>query len=212
MLCKWPNLHPWSKLLFSFFPELGTIACSHPSNIFQVDTSRQGKVRRKVSGGTCEMLRGGLQDFPSPSTSRRAPKKIKEKPAPRSVPSLLVETRYTWEPQTVSVPSIGRPDQSTVSTRSAPCNDRIPSVISLVELKMQTRFLPHCSDTLLVQRSGNVWMKRLKYNLALDTIDPNSLLHECVVKRKRHHEKQQSRDQIPLSLAVQPPISWRTCS
>ena len=34
-----------------------------------VTYSQQG---HKVSRGTCEMLRGGLQDFSSPSTSRRA--------------------------------------------------------------------------------------------------------------------------------------------
>ena len=31
----------------------------------------------QVSTGTCGVLMGGLQDFPSPSTSRRAPKKTK---------------------------------------------------------------------------------------------------------------------------------------
>ena len=41
----------------------------------------------KVSTGTCEMLREGLQDFSSPPTSRRAPKK-KEKARTRKVQSL----------------------------------------------------------------------------------------------------------------------------
>ena len=49
--------------------------CIFRDAFFQADTLRQGKVSRKVSGGTCEMLRGGLQDFFSPSTSRRAKKK-----------------------------------------------------------------------------------------------------------------------------------------
>ena len=33
------------------------------------------------------------------------PKKSRKKPASRSVPSLLVETRFTWEPQTVTLQS-----------------------------------------------------------------------------------------------------------
>ena len=51
-------------------------SCKHFGDLFffQVDTLRQGKVSRKVIGCTSEMLRGGLQDFPSPSTSRRAQK------------------------------------------------------------------------------------------------------------------------------------------
>ena len=48
-------------------------------------SASQGITRVKESqssqsaGGTCEMLRGGLQDFPSPSTSRRALLKKKGK-------------------------------------------------------------------------------------------------------------------------------------
>ena len=41
---------------------------------FQADTLRQRKSVSKVSTGTCEMLRGGLQDF----SSRRAHKKKKK--------------------------------------------------------------------------------------------------------------------------------------
>ena len=58
-----------------------------------------------ASTGTCEVLRGGLQDFSSPSASRRAPKKTRKRPVSKSVPSLLVNTRFTWEPQTVTVQS-----------------------------------------------------------------------------------------------------------
>ena len=65
----------------------------------------EGKSDSNVSRGTCEMLRGSLQDFPSPSTSRRAPQKKKEKVSVKISTSLKVKTRFTWEPQSVTVQS-----------------------------------------------------------------------------------------------------------
>ena len=55
----------------------------------------------EVNRSTCEMLRGGLQDFP-PSPKK---KKDKEKASVKVSTSLLVKTRFTWEPQSVTVQS-----------------------------------------------------------------------------------------------------------
>ena len=65
----------------------------------------EGKSDSYVSRGTCEMLRGVLQDFPSPSTSRRALTQKKENASVKISTSLKVKTRFTWEPQSVTVQS-----------------------------------------------------------------------------------------------------------
>ena len=56
--------------------------------------------------------------------------------------------------------------------------------ISLAE-KNATSVPPEFSDTLFVQRRASVWVKRLKHNLAGDTVDRNSLLHKRVVEHKK---------------------------
>ena len=49
-----------------------TLPLSTRTTIFFFWDEVQGCRVNKVSTGTCEVLRGGLQDFPSPSTPRRA--------------------------------------------------------------------------------------------------------------------------------------------
>ena len=66
------------------------------------------------SRGTCEMLRGGLQDLTSLPTSRRAPKKkASKKSASRSGQSLQVKTRSRGASNSYcAIRLVGRPDQA----------------------------------------------------------------------------------------------------
>ena len=61
----------------------------------------------RVSRGTCEMRRGGLQDSPSPSTSRRAQKKTRKEPwskhASRGSRSLSLCNPIHWQAWIASV-------------------------------------------------------------------------------------------------------------
>ena len=86
----------------------------------QVDTVKQGKSVSEVSTGTCQMLTGGLQDFPSPSTSRPHPKKKEEPSIKVSTVDQSKHASRGSRSQSLCNPTLGKPDQTTVSTSSAP--------------------------------------------------------------------------------------------
>ena len=87
----------------------------------------------QVSRGTCEMLRGGLQDFPSPSTSRRAslPKKrTTSKKQGNSIKKLhnwMVRTCLCNTTGTKTVQSLN----CTCGTSAVPCACQIVGRLSL---------------------------------------------------------------------------------
>ena len=99
-------------------------------------------------------------------------KKSRKKPAPRSVQSLLVETRFTWKPQTVTVPSVGRPDQPTVSTCSASCNGQRVVRDITNSSRAETKF--HCRWRFIHQFLGGL-VRELKQDVAVRGCSRNVL-------------------------------------
>ena len=116
-LSSWFNISP-----YSFTNRYSSCRRASSGMFFcgQVDTVKQGKSVSEVSTGACQMLTGSLQDFPSPSTSRRHPQKKEEPSIKVSTVDQSQHASRGSRSQSLCNPTLGKPHQTTVSTSSAP--------------------------------------------------------------------------------------------
>ena len=109
------NFFTWEPYSVSFQP----FECTLVMFFFGADRHNETSHTSFIanSRGTCEMLRGGLQDFPSHPTSRRAQKQ-KNKESQRQGQHSRSRSKHVSRgscKQLLHIPTLGRPDQPRFS-------------------------------------------------------------------------------------------------